>query len=53
MRLTTNRTQFPPINTGTCKSGEWKKKTSLLNRWSISPKVYTSIWSDKINEDQL
>jgi hypothetical protein len=53
MQITAKLTQLP-IQTGTDKNGEWKKRDIIIETDSqCLKKVCVSIWGDKINEGQL
>ena len=54
MQITAKLTQLPPLQSGTGKSGEWKKQDIILETDGQYPKkVCISIWGEKINESQL
>lgn len=54
MQLTAKLTQLLPIQTGTGKTGEWKKQDITVETDGQYPnKVCISIWGDKINVSQL
>ena len=54
MQLTAKLIQLLPIQTGTSKNGEWKKIDIIVETDGQYPKkLCVSIWSDKINEQQL
>ena len=54
MQLTAKLIQLLPIQTGTGKNGEWKKRDIIVETEGQYPKkICVSIWGDKINDSQL